>query len=82
MVGDPGEPAASWRFTLRPQGPGTVLEQWAQAGTSAGPAGTPRHRRERPESESRRSCSSGCGSGRPGFTANLAAIKELAEGAA
>ena len=29
-VGDP--PAATWRFTLRPEGSGTVLEQWAQLG--------------------------------------------------
>ena len=29
-VGDP--PAATWRFTLRAEGAGTVLEQWAQLG--------------------------------------------------
>ena len=31
-VGDPGRPMATWRFTLRPDGPGTVLEQWARMG--------------------------------------------------
>jgi len=32
MVGDPGHPMATWRFTLRPDGTGTVLEQWARMG--------------------------------------------------
>ena len=37
-VGDPGQPMATWRFTLRPGGAGpdlitgTVLEQWARMG--------------------------------------------------
>ena len=31
-VGDPGRPMATWRFTLRPDGAGTVLEQWARMG--------------------------------------------------
>ncbi len=31
-VGDPGHPMATWRFTLRPDGAGTVLEQWARMG--------------------------------------------------
>src|ERR1700730_3652377 len=31
-VGDPGHPATIWRFTLRPDGAGTVLEQWTQMG--------------------------------------------------
>jgi ligand-binding SRPBCC domain-containing protein len=31
-VGDPGYPATTWRFTLRPDGAGTVLEQWTQMG--------------------------------------------------
>jgi ligand-binding SRPBCC domain-containing protein len=31
-VGDPERPSAIWRFTLRPEGTGTVLEQWAQLG--------------------------------------------------
>ena len=32
VVGDPGRPSTSWRFTLRPGGAGTVLEQWMQMG--------------------------------------------------
>ena len=31
-VGDPAHPATTWRFTVRPDGPGTVLEQWTQMG--------------------------------------------------
>jgi uncharacterized protein YndB with AHSA1/START domain len=31
-VGDPGHPSATWRFTLRPDGAGTRLEQWMQMG--------------------------------------------------
>ena len=31
-VGDPGQPMATWRFSLRPDGAGTVLEQWARMG--------------------------------------------------
>ena len=31
-VGDPGHPSATWRFTLRPDGAGTLLEQWYQMG--------------------------------------------------
>jgi uncharacterized protein YndB with AHSA1/START domain len=31
-VGDPGHPSTTWRFSLRPDGDGTVLEQWMQMG--------------------------------------------------
>ena len=31
-LGDPGHPAATWRFTLKPDGQGTLLEQWYQMG--------------------------------------------------
>ncbi|MFD8249031.1 SRPBCC family protein [Nocardia sp. NPDC059691] len=31
-VGDPGYPSSIWRFTLQPEGAGTVLEQWTQMG--------------------------------------------------
>ncbi len=31
-VGEPGHPWSVWRFTLRPEGTGTVLEQWTQMG--------------------------------------------------
>ena len=32
VVGDPGHPSTTWRFSLRPDGAGTVLEQWMQMG--------------------------------------------------
>ncbi len=35
VVGDPGHPSATWRFSLRPDGAagaGTLLEQWMQMG--------------------------------------------------
>lgn len=31
-VGDPARPAASWRFTLQPEGGGTRLSQWVRLG--------------------------------------------------
>jgi uncharacterized protein YndB with AHSA1/START domain len=31
-VGDPGEPSATWRFTLRPERAGTALSQWVRVG--------------------------------------------------
>ena len=31
-VGDPAHPGATWRFTLKPDGAGTLLEQWYQMG--------------------------------------------------
>ncbi|MDI2124959.1 SRPBCC family protein [Yinghuangia seranimata] len=31
-VMDPENPTATWRFTLRPEGAGTVLEQWMRMG--------------------------------------------------
>jgi len=31
-VGDPAHPAATWRFTVTPDGAGTRLEQWYQMG--------------------------------------------------
>ena len=31
-VGDPARPSASWRFTLKPDVEGTLLEQWYQMG--------------------------------------------------
>ncbi len=31
-VGDPAHPSATWRFTLKPDGEGTLLEQWYQMG--------------------------------------------------
>jgi hypothetical protein len=31
-VGDPKDPSATWRFTVTPDGAGTLLEQWYQMG--------------------------------------------------
>ncbi len=31
-VGEPDRPWSTWRFTLRPEGTGTALEQWARMG--------------------------------------------------
>ncbi len=77
-VGDPGHPSATWRFTLSPEGPGTVLEQRAQLGP--GRSGLSLAIDAMPENEQKivfvrlRDFEAG-------FTRNLAAIKELAEGA-
>jgi hypothetical protein len=77
-VGDPGHPAATWRFTLRPEGAGTVLEQRAQLGP--GRSGLNLAIDATPDNEQKivfvrlREFEAG-------FTGNLAAIKEMAEGA-
>lgn len=76
VVGDPAEPGAMWRFTLRPEGPGTVLEQWAQVGP--GPSGLTIAIAAMPDREQKivfvrlREFETG-------FKANLATIKDLAE---
>ena len=31
-IGDPAHPSATWRFTVKPDGDGTLLEQWYQMG--------------------------------------------------
>lgn len=75
-IGEPDVPATTWRFTLRPDGSGTVLEQWAQIGL--GWSGLNLAIEAMPDKEQRiifvrlREFESG-------FKANLAAIKELAE---
>jgi uncharacterized protein YndB with AHSA1/START domain len=77
-VGEPGHPWATWRFTLRPDGTGTVLEQWAQMGPAR--SGLNLAIDAMPDKEQKivfvrlREFESG-------FTHNLAAIKELAEAA-
>lgn len=78
-VGDPGHPSSTWRFTVRPDGAGTVLEQWTQMGPAR--SGLSLAIDAMPEKEQKivfvrlREFEAG-------FTRNLAAIKELAEGAA
>ncbi len=76
VVGDPGHHWATWRFTLRPDGPGTMLEQWAQLGP--GRSGLSLAIDAMPDKEQKivfvrlREFETG-------FKHNLAAIKELAE---
>jgi uncharacterized protein YndB with AHSA1/START domain len=78
-VGDPGHPWSVWRFTLRPEGTGTVLEQWTQMGPAR--SGLSLAIDAMPDKEQKivfvrlREFETG-------FKANLAAIKELAEAAA
>jgi hypothetical protein len=75
-VGDPEYPSTTWRFTLRPDGPGTVLEQRARLGP--GRSGLNLAIDAMPEKEPKivfvrlRDIEAG-------LTSNLAAIKKLAE---
>jgi hypothetical protein len=75
-VGDPDHPSTTWRFTLRPDGAGTVLEQWAQMGP--GRSGLSLAIDAMPDKETKivfvrlRDMEAG-------LTGNLAAIKKLAE---
>ena len=75
-VGDPDNPWSTWRFTLRPDGKGTVLEQWMRMGPAR--SGLNLAIDAMPDKEQKivfvrlREFESG-------FKSNLAAIKELAE---
>ncbi len=75
-VGDPEFPSGVWRFTLSPEGDGTVVEQWTQMGPAR--SGLSYAIDAMPEKEQKivfvrlREFESA-------MTANLAAIKELAE---
>jgi uncharacterized protein YndB with AHSA1/START domain len=75
-VGDPDHPSTTWRFTLRPDGPGTVLVQWAQLGPAR--SGLSLAIDAMPDKEAKivfvrlREMEAG-------LTGNLAAIKKLAE---
>lgn len=51
VVGDPGHPAAAWRFTLEPDGEGTLLRQWMRMGP--GPSGLTPAITARPDKEER-----------------------------
>ena len=75
-VGDPGRPAARWRFTLAAQDGGTRLTQWMQIGPA--PSGISAAIEARPDKESailRRRLAEH----QANMTATLAGIKELAE---
>lgn len=75
-VQDPEHPTATWRYTLRPEGSGTVLEQWARMGPA--PSGLSVAIERMPDKEQRivfvrlREFEAG-------ITANLAALKGRAE---
>jgi uncharacterized protein YndB with AHSA1/START domain len=75
-VGDPDHPGATWRFTLRPDGTGTVLQQWAQMGP--GRSGLNLAIDAMPEKE-RKIVFVRLRDIEAGLTGNLAAIKKLAE---
>ncbi len=78
-VGDPQYPSSTWRFTLRPEGTGTVLEQWTRMGPAR--SGLNFAIDAMPDKEQKivfvrlREYETG-------IRHNLAAIKEQAEGAA
>ncbi|MFD9789378.1 SRPBCC family protein [Streptomyces sp. NPDC059070] len=75
-VGDPEAPSSTWRFALRSEGSGTVLEQWARMGP--GRSGLSLAIEAMPDKEQKivlvrlREFEAG-------IEANLAAIKDLAE---
>jgi hypothetical protein len=75
-VGDPGWPAARWRFTLAAQADGTRLTQWVQLGP--GPSGISEAIEARPDKESR-ILYRRLAEHRANMTATLAGIKELVE---
>jgi len=78
-IGDPEQPSSTWRFTLRPEGTGTVLEQWTRMGPAR--SGLSLAIDAMPDKEAKivfvrlREFETG-------MKQNLAAIKERAEGAA
>ena len=75
-VGDPGWPAARWRFTLTAEGGGTRLSQWVQLGP--GPSGITEIIEAMPDKESR-ILYRRLAEHQANMTATLAGIKELAE---
>jgi len=75
-VGDPGAPWSVWRFTLRRDGAGTVLEQWTQMGPAR--SGLSFAIDAMPEKE-QKIVFVRLREFEKGFTSNLAAIKDLAE---
>jgi hypothetical protein len=76
VVGDPDHPSTTWRFTVRPDGAGTVIEQSVRVGP--GRSGLNRAIDAMPDKEQKivlvrlRDFEAA-------MTRNLAAIKELAE---
>jgi hypothetical protein len=77
-VGEAGRPWATWRFTLTPEGTGTLLEQWAQLGP--GRSGLSLAIDAMPDKE-QKIVFVRLREWETGFKHNLAAIKEMAEAA-
>ena len=75
-VSDVAVPSSVWRFTLRPDGTGTVLTQWAQMGPAR--SGLNYAIDAMPDKEER-IIARRLKEFRAGMTANLARIKELSE---
>lgn len=75
-VGDLDEPNMRWRFTLQPDGAGTVVTQWGQLGP--GPSGLHVAIQRMPEKEER-IVEHRLREFRAGIERNLSAIRELAE---
>lgn len=75
-VGDPADPAATWRFTLEPTTAGTRLTQWMQIGP--GPSGITPVIASMPDKESR-IIHHRLGEHGANMQATLAGIKALAE---
>jgi len=76
-VGDPASPSASWRWTLEPEGAGTRLTQWMQMGPA--PSGLSPAIEAMPDKEER-IVARRLDEHRFNMIANLAGIKDLAEG--
>jgi hypothetical protein len=75
-VGDPGVPAARWRFTLEPAGTGTRISQWMQMGP--GESGITELIAQMPDKE-HRILQRRLAEHQANMTATLAGIKALAE---
>jgi uncharacterized protein YndB with AHSA1/START domain len=78
-VGDPEHPWSLWRFTVRPEGTATVLEQWTRMGPAR--SGLSLAIEAMPDKE-QKIVFVRMREFERGFQANLAAIKDLAESGA
>jgi len=78
IVEDPDNPTATWRFELTPDGDGTVLRQWARMGP--GPSNLTAVIAAMPDKEER-IVAGRLREWQAGIDANLAALKDRAEGA-
>ena len=76
-VGDPDNPSAEWRFTLRPEGEGTRLSQWMRMGPA--PSGLNAAIEAMPDKEER-IIARRLEEHRLNMAATLGGIRQLAEG--